>query len=158
GELAQLLVDQRQQLIGGARVAVLQRGEGARDLVHPADLLGDHPVRVGSEAMIVQPPGPQPLAPGRKSPPAPREGPSHPASPGSPGRPGPATRACRPGDPLGRTTLSQHPSAAANNPPPPAPRGAKTVEDRPGVDAAPTADAGGAFVAQAADGRVSFAP
>ena len=34
GQLAQLVIDQRQELLGGVRVALLDGGQDARDLTH----------------------------------------------------------------------------------------------------------------------------
>ena len=37
GELAQFIIDQRQQLIGGVRIAVLDRVQDASDLAHEVE-------------------------------------------------------------------------------------------------------------------------
>ena len=41
GQFAQLVVDQRQQLLGGLRVALLDRREDSRDVVHRREAAGD---------------------------------------------------------------------------------------------------------------------
>jgi hypothetical protein len=50
GELAELVVDERQQLLGGVRVALLDGAQNARDLAHVPN---DKPKMANWQAAVV---------------------------------------------------------------------------------------------------------
>ena len=61
-QLAQLVVDQRQELLGGVRVALLDRGQDAGDIAHRRHQKGES--LSGTTSPNPREPGPAPL-PGR---------------------------------------------------------------------------------------------